>query len=60
MEGLAASLDKFITFNEYKILEGKGTRSSKQAIAKAEKEYEQFNMTQKVESYFDKVVKKLK
>lgn len=59
MEGLAASVDKFLTFNEYKILEGKGTRSSKQAIAKAEKEYEQFNKTQKIVSDFDKELKKL-
>ena len=59
MEGLAKSVDKFLNFNEFKILEGKGTRSHKQAIAKAEKEYVQFNKTQKIDSDFDKEIKKL-
>ncbi len=59
MEGLALSVDKFLNFNEYKILEGKGTKTHKQAIAKAEKEYEQFNKTQKIVSDFDKEIKKL-
>lgn len=60
MESLANSVDKFLSFNEYKILEGKGTRTHKQAIAKAEKEYDQFNKTQKIVSDFDKEIKKLK
>lgn len=60
MEGLSSSVDKFLNFNEFKILEGKGNRSHKQAIAKAEKEYEQFNITQKIISDFDKEIKKLK
>lgn len=60
MEGLASSVDKFLSFNEYKILEGKGTRTHKQAIAKAEKEYDQFNKTQKIVSDFDKAIKQLK
>ena len=59
MDGLAKSVDKFLNFNEFKILEGKGTKSHKQAIAKAEKEYDQFNKTQKIVSDFDKEVKKL-
>lgn len=59
MEGLANSVDKFLNFNEYKVLEGKGTKSHKQAIAKAEKEYDQFNKTQKIVSDFDKEIKKL-
>lgn len=59
MEALANSVDKFLNFNEYKVLEGKGTRTHKQAIAKAEKEYEQFNKTQKIVSDFDKEIKKL-
>ena len=59
MEGLANSVDKFLNFNEYKVLEGKGITSHKQAIAKAEKEYEQFNKTQKIVSDFDKEIKKL-
>lgn len=59
MEGLANSVDKFLNFNEFKVLEGKGTKSHKQAIAKAEKEYDQFNKTQKIVSDFDKEIKKL-
>lgn len=59
MEGLANSVDKFLNFNEFKVLEGKGTKSHKQAIAKAEKEYDQFNKTQKIVSDFDKAIKKL-
>jgi hypothetical protein len=59
MEQLANSVDKFLNFNEYKILEGKGTKTHKQAIAKAENEYEQFNKTQKIVSDFDKEIKKL-
>jgi hypothetical protein len=60
MEGLANSVDKFLNFNEFKISEGKGTKSHKQAISKAGKEYDQFNKTQKIISDFDKQIKKLK
>lgn len=60
MEGLANSVDKFLNFNEFKILDGKGTKSHKQAISKAGKEYDQFNKTQKIISDFDKQIKKLK
>jgi hypothetical protein len=60
MVGLANSVDKFLNFNEFKVLEGKGTKSHKQAIAKAAKEYDQFNKTQKIISDFDKQIKKLK
>lgn len=59
MEGLANSVDKFLNFNEFKILDGKGTKSHGQAITKAGKEYEQFNKTQKIISDFDKQIKKL-
>lgn len=60
MESLADSVDKFLNFNEFKILEGKGTKSHQQAIYKAGKEYDQFNRTQKIISDFDKQIKKLK
>lgn len=60
MEGLANSVDKFLNFNEFKILDGKGTKSHGQAISKAGKEYDQFNKTQKIISDFDKQIKKLK
>lgn len=60
MESLANSVDKFLNFNEFKILEGKGTKSHGQAISKAGTEYDQFNKTQKIISDFDKQIKKLK
>ncbi|RXJ45755.1 cell filamentation protein Fic [Gelidibacter gilvus] len=60
MEGLATSVDKILNFNEFKILEGKRTKSHKQAISKAGKEYDQFNKTQKIISDFDRQIKKLK
>ncbi len=60
MEQLADSVNKFLTFNEYKILQGKGRISKLQADKKAVKEYEEFNKTQKIISDFDKEIKKLK
>ena len=60
MESLAESVNKFLTFNEYKILEGKGNVSRKQALQKAEQQYTVFNKTQKIESDFDKHIKRLK
>lgn len=59
MEALAESVNKFLEFNEYTILEGKGTRSQKQAENKAFAEYDVFNKTQKIESDFDKMVKSI-
>lgn len=60
MDGLANSVDKFLNFNEFKILDGKGKISHSRAISKAGSEYDQFNKTQKIISDFDKEVKKLK
>lgn len=59
MEGLAESVNKFLSFNEYKILEGFGKVSHQQAINKAAKEYDTFNKTQKINSDFDKQIKAL-
>ena len=59
MEQLADSVNKFLTFNEYKILQGKGSISKLQADKKAVKEYDEFNKTQKIISDFDKEVKKI-
>lgn len=56
---LAESVNKFLTFNEYKILEGNGNVSRIQAGKKAIEEYDKFNKTQKIISDFDKEVKKL-
>lgn len=60
MEQLAVSVNKFLSFNEYKVLEGLGKKSKKQAENKAFLEYDKFNKTQKIESDFDKMVKGLK
>ena len=59
MESFAASVNKFLKFNGYKILEGYGTISRKQADGKAFKEYEKFNKTQHIKSDFDRMIKKL-
>ncbi|MBW1615732.1 MAG: virulence RhuM family protein [Deltaproteobacteria bacterium] len=59
MEKLAESVNKFLQFNEYKVLDGKGKISNKQAKQKASLEYEKFNKTQKIESDFDKEIKKI-
>src|SRR3989344_5300539 len=59
MEEFAESVNKFLTFNEYKILDGKGSISKESADGKALFEYEVFNKTQPIESDFDRVVKKL-
>lgn len=57
MEQLATSVNKFLTFNDYKILEGKGKISKIQADKKAITEYEVFNKTQKIISDFDKQIR---
>lgn len=59
MQGLADSVNKFLEFNEYKILDGKGSISNKSAEQKAFAEYDEFNKYQKIESDFDKTIKKL-
>ena len=59
MQSLAESINRFLSFNEYEILEGKGSISKKQADEKASQEYEKFNRTQKIVSDFDKQIKKL-
>lgn len=59
MQSLAESIDRFLSFNEYEILEGKGSISKKQADEKASQEYEKFNRTQKIVSDFDKQIQKL-
>lgn len=61
MEDLSKSVNKFLSFNEYKILQGKGRISHDKEEQKAITEYDAFNKTQKIESDFDReVVKKLK
>lgn len=59
MEQFAASVNKFLTFNDYKILPDKGSISSAQAKVKAESEYDIFNRTQRIDSDFDKEVRNM-
>jgi hypothetical protein len=59
METFAESVNKFLAFNEYQILEGFGKVSRKLAEQKAHAEYDKFNKQQRIESDFDREVKKL-
>ena len=59
MLDMTDSVNKFLSFNEYKILEGKGKISKDQASKKALDEYQEFNKTQQIESDFDREVKRL-
>lgn len=52
-------VNRFLSFNEYKILGGKGAISKEAADKKALAEYTQYNKTQPIESDFEKEVKKL-
>lgn len=57
MKQFATSVNKFLTFNDYKILPDKGKISATQAKKKAEDEYDIFNKTQRIDSDFDKEVR---
>jgi len=61
MEDLAQSINKFLEFNEYKVLDNQGIISHKQAEDKAFAEYEKFKKIQDktYSSDFDKEVKKM-
>jgi hypothetical protein len=59
MKEFAESVDKFLSFNEYKILDGKGHISKADADEKAILEYKEFNKHQEIESDFDREVKKI-
>jgi len=59
MESLAKSINEFLEFNKYEILEGLGKISHLQAEEKAIAEYDEFNKTQKIDSDFEKQIKKL-
>jgi hypothetical protein len=60
MEQFSTSVNKFLEFNEYKALQGFGTITREQADQKAAVEYEKFNKHQKLNSDFDKQIKRLK
>ena len=59
MQQFAESINAFLEFRQYKILQGKGSVSRADAERKASEEYDIYNKTQKITSDFDKEVKKL-
>ena len=59
MREFAGSVNKFLNFNEFRILDGKGQISKEEADKKALTEYREYNKTQPIESDFDREVKKL-
>mgnify|MGYP002624174466 FL=1 len=59
MKSFASSVNEFLEFRKYDILDGKGRISRTQADEKAFGEYEVFNRTQKITSDFDKMIKQL-
>ena len=60
MEAFAESINAFLAFRQYDVLASKGKISKQRADRKANEEYDAFNITQKIESDFDKVIKSLK
>lgn len=59
MEEFASSVNEFLAFRRYDVLNDKGKISRKDAEAKAYAEYAEFAKTQKIISDFDKELKKL-
>ena len=57
MEQFVESVNEFLAFRKYQILEGKGKMSKQVADKKAEAEYDVFNKNQKIISDFDKTIK---
>ena len=60
MTEFAESINEFLSFRRYQILKDHGKISRRQALEKAGQEYETFNKTQKIESDFDRELKRLK
>lgn len=59
MQNFANSIDEFLKFNRYEILEDHGSISSKNAKQKAVSEYKEFNKNQRIISDFDKEIEKI-
>lgn len=57
MEQFSDSVNKFLSFLDFQILPDKGSISAAQAKAKAEQEYDIFNLTQPIDSDFDKQIR---
>ena len=60
MQQLAESVNEFLNFRKFQILQDKGKISKNQAEQKASEEYNEFNKTQKIISDFDKHIANLK
>lgn len=59
MEDFATSIDEFLKFNRYEILDGHGRISHNAAKQKAISEYREFNKHTKIVSDFDKEISKI-
>ena len=59
MEQFALSINEFLAFRRYDILPDKGRISHKTAEKKAFEEYDIFNKTQRIDSDFDKEVRRM-
>mgnify|MGYP000845925219 FL=1 len=59
MEDFAKSVNEFLNFRRFNILEDKGLISKKDADKKAIAEYTEFNKTQMINSDFDKEVRRI-
>lgn len=59
MEDFAKSIDEFLKFNRYEILKGHGKISHEAAKQKALGEYREFNKHQKIDSDFDREIRKI-
>ena len=59
MDEFSRSINEFLSFRKYDILQNKGGISKQEADSKAKTEYDKFNKTQKITSDFDRVVKQI-
>ena len=59
MNEFAASVNEFLAFRRYDILQDKGKVSHDKAVEKAKSEYDIFNKTQHIVSDFDKAVQQM-
>ncbi len=59
MSNMVVNVDRFLNFNKFEVLQGKGKISKKEADGKALNEYAEYNKTQPIESDFDRMIKSL-
>lgn len=57
MAQFADAVDRLLSFNNYKVLQGFGSVKAADAKQYAEAIYDEFNKTQKIESDFDRIIK---